>query len=67
MISTEKMQLVLYTRQSGGTWVMSRATGADTVVELQSIGVQLRLADIYENVQFPANPRVHILPVDPSL
>lgn len=41
----------------GAEWQRVDADGPDALVELPSVGAVLRLADLYERVQFPARPR----------
>ncbi len=40
-------------RQPDGVWLFSPFAGVDGVVKLRSLGVELRLGDIYAGVQFP--------------
>lgn len=37
-------------------WVRADFDGPDAVVQLPSVGVRLRLGDLYERVEFPAHP-----------
>jgi Uma2 family endonuclease len=45
-----------YTRQTDGTWVLRRTAELDAVVNIPSVGVSLRLADVYDRVEFPELP-----------
>ena len=42
----------VFTRQSGNRWLLTPATQPDEVVEIESAGCRLKLADIYEKVEF---------------
>ena len=50
MISSQGVSAELYTRQADGTWVLREASKLEDVLELQSIGVRLTLADLYDKV-----------------
>jgi Uma2 family endonuclease len=43
-------------RQPDGVWLFAPVAGIDGVVKLRSVGVELRLLDIYQGVDFPAAP-----------
>ena len=48
----------LWSRDGAHGWVESRPRGLDVNIELPAIGVVLRMAAIYEGVEFPARPRL---------
>ena len=50
-VSQDKMHVEVHTRQSDDTWLL-RDVRDSGPVKLQSIGVELQLADIYEKVEF---------------
>jgi Uma2 family endonuclease len=52
LVSSERVSAELFTRQTDGRWILSGATALEDTIELQSVGCTLRLADIYEKVQF---------------
>jgi len=48
----------LWSRDGANGWAESRPRGLDANIELPAIGVVLRMAAIYEGVEFPARPRL---------
>ena len=51
----EKFQLVeLYRRQPVDSWILQEAAGLDASVVLPAIGCTLKLADVYERIEFAA-------------
>jgi Uma2 family endonuclease len=50
-VSQDKMHMEIHTRQPDDTWLL-RDVRDSGPVKLQSIGVELQLADIYERVEF---------------
>ena len=40
-------------RQGDGAWQLTPVRGPEAVVRLQSLGVELRLAEVYDRVEFP--------------
>jgi len=50
IVSQTGYEIELYRRQQDGTWVLIEAKGLDASLELRSIGYELRLRDVYENV-----------------
>lgn len=52
LVSQDAMRVEHFERQPDGAWLLSDAGGPDDTVEVPSIGCALRLADIYENVDF---------------
>jgi Uma2 family endonuclease len=65
MVSADRLEMDLCTRQSDGTWLLSKLTQWHDAADLRSIGCRLAAADVYENVQFPARPVRYIRPVQP--
>jgi Uma2 family endonuclease len=53
LVAQDRLHVDLYTRQPDGTWLLREASRPEDTVELQSIGCQLLLADVYEKVNFP--------------
>jgi Uma2 family endonuclease len=62
LLSSEYMNVDLYTRQADGKWLLSSASQSEEVVELQSVGCRLKLADLYEKVEFASKPGARIRP-----
>ena len=54
LIASERVRAELYTRQPDGRWLLTTASGMEDSLDLQSVGVHLALADLYEKVEFPA-------------
>ena len=55
LISQDRPHVELFTRDAGGQWTLSEATGLDAVIDLPAIGSRLALADVYAKVSW-ANP-----------
>jgi hypothetical protein len=53
MIASERIHAELFTRQSRGHWLLTEVAAPDDVLELSSCGCRLKLADLYEKVEFP--------------
>ena len=53
LISSQRISAELFTRQPDGRWMLTAKTSLEDSIELQSIGCQLALADLYEKVEFP--------------
>ena len=43
----------MFTRREDGTWLYAEFHGLDAVVEIESIGCNLRLGDVYRKVDLP--------------
>jgi hypothetical protein len=56
VVSSERVRAELYTRQPDGRWLLTTADHLEDSLDLQSVGVHLALADLYEKVDFPATP-----------
>ena len=56
VVSSERVSAELYTRQPDGSWLLTTADRMEDSLDLQSVGVHLALADLYEKVEFPAPP-----------
>jgi Uma2 family endonuclease len=53
LIPQDKAQIEHYTRQADGSWQYRRTIGLDAIVEIPSIGCTLKLAEVYDRVNFP--------------
>jgi Uma2 family endonuclease len=53
LVSQEEPRIDHLERLEDGNWKLSIATGLDATVHVHAIGCQLRLADVYEKVEFP--------------
>lgn len=55
-IAQDRPHVERYRRGEGDEWILSEADGLDAVLPLSAIGCQLRLADVYERIEFSATP-----------
>jgi Uma2 family endonuclease len=53
LVSQKEPLVEVFYRMGDGTWQLTPARGRDAVVRLQSLGVELRLAEVYDRVEFP--------------
>lgn len=51
LVSQTRIRIELFRRTAGGDWTSVVAEGWDSALELESIGVRLRLSDIYELIE----------------
>jgi Uma2 family endonuclease len=54
LVSSERVSAELYTRQPDGRWLLTAAAHMEDSLDLQSVGAQLSLADLYEKVDLAA-------------
>lgn len=52
LISQHEPAIDVYYKTDGGFWRFDNYTGLEQVMELRSIGIQIKLADIYRRVEF---------------
>ena len=60
LVSQDEARIELYSRQSDGSWRYDVATGLQAVLPLDTIGCELRLAEVYVRVVFPPAPTLEI-------
>jgi Uma2 family endonuclease len=53
LVSAERVSAELYTRQPDGRWMLTAASRLEDSLDLQSAGVHLALADLYQKVDLP--------------
>lgn len=53
LISQDAPHVEHYVKQTANQWLFTEYDGLESVVMLSSIGVEMSLADLYENVEFP--------------
>jgi Uma2 family endonuclease len=53
MVAQSRPQIEHYQRQANGQWLYSRIKGLEGIVRIPSVGVTLKLADVYDRVVFP--------------
>jgi Uma2 family endonuclease len=54
LIASDRVHADLYTRMDDGRWILTSADGLEASLSLESVGASLRLADVYEKVEFTA-------------
>jgi Uma2 family endonuclease len=54
LLASDRVHADLYVRQAGGLWLLSSAGDLDDVLTMESVGCSLKLADLYEKVEFDA-------------
>ncbi|NJL29196.1 MAG: Uma2 family endonuclease [Thermoanaerobaculia bacterium] len=54
-VAQSEVHVLHYRRQSDGTWLLSETRDPDAVVELPSIGAELRLAQVYSKARLTAD------------
>jgi Uma2 family endonuclease len=52
LISQDKILIEKYTKQSDGSWKFLATIGFDSVVEFKSVGITLKLSEIYDFIEF---------------
>jgi Uma2 family endonuclease len=53
LINPDRMEAELHRKGADGRWTCAAFARPDEVIQLESIDVQLRVADLYEKVEFP--------------
>lgn len=56
LIAQDEPAVETFFRQPDGTWLFTPVNGIDSVATLRSLGIDLRLADVYAGVEFAAEP-----------
>jgi hypothetical protein len=54
MLASDRIHAELFTKQPNGHWALSEWSVPEDVVPLESCDCRLKLADIYEEVEFLA-------------
>jgi Uma2 family endonuclease len=54
-VAQDEVYIQHWTRQAGEQWPMEEFRDPKALVTLRSIGVELRVSDVYEKVEFPAD------------
>jgi Uma2 family endonuclease len=54
LIAQDRPHVELYSRQPAGRWLLSEVDGLEAAIQLQSVGCNLPLAEIYDGVSFAA-------------
>ena len=53
LVAQDEPRIEQYVRQSSGDWLWHEAAGMNDSIRLPSIECELRLADVYDRVEFP--------------
>lgn len=56
LVSQHKVRVERYLRQPDGQWMIYDYTQPDGVVRLESVGIELPIAQIYEGIDFTTSP-----------
>ena len=56
LVSQDSPTLERFERNQDGTWTLTIASGLDQSLDLPAIGVKLALAEVYDKVDFTAEP-----------
>ncbi len=56
LISPSSPSVEVFSKQADGNWLLTHVTGIDSKARLQSVNVEIALAEIYYEVQFPEQP-----------
>lgn len=54
LIRQDQAKVEVFRKSEGAGWTLSTYEGLDATVPVQSIGINLRLSDLYSGVEFPA-------------
>jgi len=54
LLASDRVHADLYVRQPSGLWLLASAGQLEDVLVLESVGCSLKLADLYEKVEFDA-------------
>ena len=53
IIAQDRPHAEVYFRQADGTWSISDVSGLDATINLDTIGVQIPMSEVYNRVEFP--------------
>jgi len=56
LVGQDTMRIELFERQDDGRWLMTEVKGPENFLHLPSIDARIRLADIYERIEFKPRP-----------
>lgn len=57
LVAQDRAAVEHYSRQGDNRWLLTVYTDLEAVVRIESIGCELRLADLYDKVEFPPDAR----------
>lgn len=61
LVAQDRARVERFLRQPDGTWNFTLAQGLEGTLPLESIGCELHLSEVYENITFPPLPRSRFL------
>jgi Uma2 family endonuclease len=56
LVAQDRPRVERFLRRPDGTWNFAAVEGLDAVLRLASVGCELKLAEVYEGIAFPAVP-----------
>ena len=56
LVTSDQPRIEVFLRQGGGAWLFTPIAGREGIVRLQSLGIELPLAEIFAEVEFPPPP-----------
>ena len=56
LLASDHLHADLYVRQPSGQWLLTSAGGLEDMIEIQSVDCRLKLADLYEKVDWSEQP-----------
>ncbi len=54
LVAQDKPMIEHYRRQPNGEWALATVSGLDASLNIESIGCELKLSEVYDGVSFPA-------------
>lgn len=54
LIAQDYVSADLYTRQADGNWLLKRAGQPEDILDIDSIGCKIKMADLYEDIVLPS-------------
>ena len=67
LISQDRIRLERYQRQEDGSWRYTCHEGREDIVHFTALECEIRLADIYDKVDFPVHVEGSLRPGDPPI
>jgi Uma2 family endonuclease len=56
LVSQDQPRIEQFVRQANNDWLLHEATELDQAIRLPSIECELKLAEVYANIEFPQPP-----------
>ena len=64
LVSQEEPMIQRFLRNDDNTWTMNAVTDLNQSIRLQSLGIEIPLAEVYERVEFTADTTTESAPTD---